>query len=944
MEEGDQAPEGVVRTEIVGGGGLTRFSSRLGRLSHVYLKDRLAGASEYLRIAGYFRSSIFDLVNEEIESIGTVKIVCNADLNPDDIRAARHVRDQMLFAKWNEVDDTVERLLRRPRYRRLYEILKRGNVEIRVVARQDAPFLHGKAGVVRRPNGEATAFMGSLNETREGWSQNYELVWEDTSPDGVAWVEEEFWHLWNLGKPLPDAVIEEIGRSARRVEVQLEQLEATSVAPAALVESDLYRGGEKLMPWQRAFVSLFLEHRRTYGKARLLLADEVGVGKTLSLAGCALVSSLLDDGPTLILCPATLATQWQTELKDKLNMPSAVWLSSKKAWQLDPDELPLPSVGPEGIVRCPRQIGIVSTGLIVQATREAELLKKRKFGLVILDEAHRARGGAEIGAHEREPNNLLDFMTEVARVSRHVLLGTATPIQTSIEDIWDLLKVLSQDASHVLGDAFSEWRQPDAVFPVIKGEVMPQNAREAWPLFRNPIPAGSEDEVIFGEIRSALGIGRDEYVSTLPWSSVPDDGMTHDLFENEVLTRKQGLGFFQRNNPIVRHVVLRKRSRLEDAGLIPRIPVDIHPLPEQPLPAMFQGLGVRTDHDFNVAYKAAEDFTLAFARRKKGGGLLKNLMLQRLCSSYASGIATARKLLEGRTIEAGDEIGLDLEAEDLGLVAEERRHLEAIIGALGDRPADPKLKAVLHFLQERRWIGLGCIVFSQYYETALWTAERLAVMLGEATPIAIYAGVGKSKLWSFGQWQSVERNHIKKAVADGDIKLVVATDAACEGLNLQALGTLINIDLPWNPSRLEQRIGRIKRFGQRRDRVDMLNLVYHGDIDRGSEVEDTTTIDEKIYARLSERMRTRFDIFGTLPDVINDEWITNIENLDEKLKEFTIRRARANAFDLRYAADVDASDERWELCERVLARADVVERLSRGWNERAKASAMENQG
>jgi superfamily II DNA or RNA helicase len=926
-------------TEIVGGGRLSRFSSRLGRLSHVYLKDRLAGASEYLRIAGYFRSSIFDLVNEEIETIGKVRIVCNADLNPDDLNIAKHVRDQLLFAKWNEVDDTVERLLRRPRYKRLHEILTRGNVEIRVVARQDAPFLHGKAGVVRRPDGEATAFMGSLNETREGWSQNYELVWEDTSDDGVAWVEAEFEHLWAIGKPLPDTIIEEIGRSARRVEVQVEQLQATQVAPAALVESDLYRGGEKLMPWQRAFVGQFLDHRETYGKVRLLLADEVGVGKTLSLAGSALVSSLLDDGPTLILCPATLASQWQTELKDKLNMPSAVWLSTKKAWQLDPDELPLPSIGAEGISKCPRQIAIVSTGLIVQGTREADILRKRKFGLVILDEAHRARGSVEMGKDEREPNNLLDFMSDIARKARHVLLGTATPIQTSIDDLWDLLEVLAQDAPHVLGDAFSEWRNSRTAFSVIRGELTPKSERDAWPLFRNPIPAASEDEVVFGDIRSALGMPKSDYVSSLPWSSVPDDGMTHSLFGDAVLTRKGDLGFFQRNNPIVRHVVLRKRSTLEEAGLIPRIPVHIHPIPGQHLPPMFQGLGVRTNHDFNIAYKAAEDFTLAFAKRKKGGGLLKNLMLQRLCSSYASGLATARKLLDGRAVETDDDIGLDIQADDVGLIAEERRHLETIIQALGNKPTDPKLDAVLYFLRERHWLDLGCIVFSQYYETAQSTAERLASAFGETIPIAIYAGVGKSRLWSGGQWQTVERNHIKKAVAEGLIKLVVATDAACEGLNLQTLGTLINIDLPWNPSRLEQRIGRIKRFGQRRESVDMLNLVYHGDIDRGEDVADTTTIDEKIYARLSERMRDRYDIFGTLPDVIDDDWIDDIERLDARLAEFTEKRKRANAFDLRYGDSVTADDERWELCERVLARTDVVERLSRGWGERAEREA-----
>jgi SNF2 family DNA or RNA helicase len=109
----------------------------------------------------------------------------------------------------------------------------------------------------------------------------------------------------------------EIGRSARRVEVQLEDLKPSEVAPAALVEADIYRKGEELMPWQRAFVALFLEHRETYGGVRLLLADEVGVGKTLSLAGAALVSALLGDGPVLILCPATLTTQWQIELKDR---------------------------------------------------------------------------------------------------------------------------------------------------------------------------------------------------------------------------------------------------------------------------------------------------------------------------------------------------------------------------------------------------------------------------------------------------------------------------------------------------------------------------------------------------------------------------------------------------------------------------------------------------
>jgi superfamily II DNA/RNA helicase len=93
--------------------------------------------------------------------------------------------------------------------------------------------------------------------------------------------------------------------------------------------------------------------------------------------------------------------------------------------------------------------------------------------------------------------------------------------------------------------------------------------------------------------------------------------------------------------------------------------------------------------------------------------------------------------------------------------------------------------------------------------------------------VGVYAGAGRSGLFLSQDFASVEREDIKKAVKTREVRLLVATDAACEGLNLQTLGTLINVDLPWNPARLEQRLGRIKRFGQSRHTVDMLNLVCH---------------------------------------------------------------------------------------------------------------------
>ena len=143
--------------------------------------------------------------------------------------------------------------------------------------------------------------MGSINETKSAFAQNYEILWEDTSSEGVIWVEEEFDALWRDAYPLPDAIVEEIERIANRVEIRFEDAKTEEVPAAALAESPIYRGGEQLQPWQRSFVTMFLQHREIYGKARLLLADEVGVGKTLSLAASAMISALLDDGAVLIL-------------------------------------------------------------------------------------------------------------------------------------------------------------------------------------------------------------------------------------------------------------------------------------------------------------------------------------------------------------------------------------------------------------------------------------------------------------------------------------------------------------------------------------------------------------------------------------------------------------------------------------------------------------------
>lgn len=908
---------------------IRRFSSRTHRLDASFLMQHLAGAHSYKRIAGYFTSSLFEVAGEVLEQIPEVKIVCNVDIHPDDLKVAQ-LRESKMLGRWNEHALEAEALLNRERYRRLDAFLAKHGQAVRIAPDEICGFVHGKAGVITLADGRRLGFIGSMNETRNGWQRHYEILWEDESPEGVAWIEEEFDFLWNAAKPLPHAVIREVHRRGYRREIEFVEIDDDeNLAPAALIESPLYREGQQLQSWQQGFLTECLRHQRLYGTVRLLLADEVGLGKTLSLATAALTLCLLSDKdngprrPVVIFAPATLTEQWQTEMLDKLGIPTARWDTVGKVW-LDADERVLSPAGREQIAHCPLRIGIVSTGLMMRDSLEKQHLLGMRFGVVILDEAHKARTRQGFGKEAGTPNELLAFMREIAARADHVLLGTATPIQTNPADLWDLLGILHQGSGRfVLGHDLAPWHRPDEVLDILAGRVEVESLTHAWELLRSPLPrmeSTSEPRArrLFSAIRQDLGLQNGEWQTNRSLADLTEE--TREILEEELERRISGATLFQRENPLVRHVVLRKRQQLEDAGLLARVGVDVHPEREQvseqrAFDALFEGKALRTSEDFRQAYGEARAFGKALAKRGKGSGFMKNLMEQRICSSIHAGLATARRLLQGDAEhEEDEEQEVDLKVE----TGEEREVLQRLITRLERLEADPKMEAVVNFLGKEKWLGLGVIIFSQYYDTAKWLAESLAARYPEEA-VGLYAGAGRSRLYQRGDSVSVERETLKRMVAEHQIRVMVATDAACEGLNLQTLGTLINVDLPWNPTRLEQRIGRIKRFGQRRETVDMLNLVFE------------QTVDEKIYERLSERMKNRYDLFGSLPDTIKDEWIDDIETLGEQLDEYINAQKTATGFDLRYTGTMMPPDKDWREFTEVLSRRDLATLMSAAW-------------
>jgi len=158
---------------------------------------------------------------------------------------------------------------------------------------------------------------------------------------------------------------------------------------------------------------------------------------------------------------------------------------------------------------------------------------------------------------------------------------------------------------------------------------------------------------------------------------------------------------------------------------------------------------------------------------------------------------------------------------------------------------------------------------------------------------------------------------LKDRVRTGDLKLLLGTDAASEGLNLQRLGTLINIDLPWNPTRLEQRKGRIQRIGQARSEIWIANLRYRG------------SVEDRVHQVLADRLEAIHGLFGQIPDTLEEVWVQVALN-DEQAANQLIDRTTAtrNPFDAKYSKVEDAD---WETCALVLNRISTKELLARGW-------------
>ena len=930
---------------------LQRHSSRRNRLDHAVLNQRLAGASSYDRIAGYFRSSLFEVAGEAVMAVtGKVRIICNSDIDPKDLETAAAAQAS-LRRSWCAGLPEEAPPAAMPRYRALYEALTSGKLEVRVLPDTAFGLIHGKAGVVRRPDGSATAFLGSVNESSSAWKVNYELLWEDDDPETIVWVQEEFDSLWNDARAIDLAccpfIQQDVQRIIQRQVIEPEEwkasLDPTVAAASAAVETPVYRREQGLWPHQKYFARLALERHRL-GGARLVLADQVGLGKTVQLAMAAMLMALdePEGGPILVLAPKPLLQQWQDELMELLSLPSARW--NGKAW-IDENDVEHPSDGVRSLSKCPRRIGLVSQGLVVRGLADAvrQLLSLR-YTCVIVDEAHRARrrkvpkvdAGPDEIDEKAEPNKVMAFLRDIGPKTKSMLLATATPVQLHPVEAWDLLEILSSGNEGVLGGwtRSSPWFRPSRCLEIATGivQVPSDDERDGWEYVRDPLPSRHEDPSL-RRIRDHLGIEDSRWQVNPEFINDLSPAIRRVQLRNGLLP-DYGIRF----NPLLRCIVRRTRGYLEStinpatgSYFLPRVSVKL--FGEEPESALILG------GYLHEAYEEAERFSDLLQQRVRGAGFFKTLLLRRLGSSMEAGRRTIRKLLGNDPDITDEEEEDDAEEEEPAQVGRPpqgasdfknftgpelqslRRCLE-LLQQGGNN--DPKLEALVSYLlgtnsqASARWLDLGCILFSQYFDTVRWVGEELSKRPEFAgLDIGLYAGSNRSGFWRNGRFQRCDRNDLKKRVREGELRLLLGTDAASEGLNLQRLGTLINIDLPWNPTRLEQRKGRIQRIGQARNEVWIANLRYRD------------SVEDRVHQVLADRLEAIHELFGQIPDTLEDVWVRIAQHDEAAARQLIDRTAvTRNPFDVKYSKVEDAD---WETCASVLNKVTVKEILSVGW-------------
>jgi len=565
----------------------------------------------------------------------------------------------------------------------------------------------------------------------------------------------------------------------------------------------------------------------------LLIADEVGLGKTIE-AGIIWTElrAREDMRRLLIVCPAMLREKWRDELKlrfgidadivDAKTLAEGIGRSSSvgpaRAWIASYQALRPPKTWRAGAELSKKPSGRQVLANLLDENAEEDPL----VDLVIFDEAHYMR-------NPESSANRLGGMLQ--KVSHHRVLLSATPINLASDDLFQLLRLCDPD----------HFQYPSSFQEMLNANQPLVSARDAA-LRRN-----STAEEILQHVQAAANSDLLRNSRQLA-SLIADPPTEHSLAKAEY--RAELASSLERIN-LLGHVVTRTRKR--DVQI------------ERP---------IRDVHAEKVPMTAAErrfyeyvtEVTRDYAwRRGISDGFLLATPQRQVCSCPA---AFARAWLGGEASlieDLADQVIDDCEeADEEGDFEDISASLKEFL--LANRPRD--LNAAELERSDSKLVRLAEVLGNYFSENPaekviLFTSFRVTAQYLRDQLVA--RGMPSMLLW--GNMSESKQDLINEFRERSDLRVLVATEVASEGVDLQFCRLLINYDLPWNPMRVEQRIGRIDRLGQKAKVIHIWNLFYQD------------TIDERIFSRLLERLKVFEQALGEPEPSIG----ATIQKLETKL-------------------------------------------------------------
>jgi superfamily II DNA or RNA helicase len=540
----------------------------------------------------------------------------------------------------------------------------------------------------------------------------------------------------------------------------------------------------------------------------VLLADEVGLGKTIE-AGLVLCQYWAESRrKLLIITPASLRKQWALELEEKFNLPSVILdARSYREFQKTGQASPL------------EQNQIVICSYHYAARLEAEI-KSISWDLVVMDEAHKLRNCY------RESNRLGQAIRNATEGRKKILL-TATPLQNSLVELYGLATLIDDRLFGDLPSFRTQFANAEGDLPAL---------RERLGTFCHRTLRSQVLEYVKYTQRRLL---------TRPFTPTEQE---HKLYEtvSAYLQREDCYALPHRQRHLI---VLLVRKVLSSS---PR--------------ALAGTLEMMRDRLLRIQEDAKNNANL-FDQLLAGNELDTDLLDELLEDAEDAEISEDETLLE---TELADE------PIDPAKLKKEIAELEDYIRWARSIGVDTKTLTLLKALEIgfEQMTGMSppaprkAVIFTESRRTQVFLKEFLEAN-GHAGKVVTFNGSNNDpdSKQIFESWVAKNRDtgrmtgsrpvDSRTAIIDAfrdSAEILIATEAAAEGINLQFCALVVNFDLPWNPQRIEQRIGRCHRYGQEHDVVviNFLNQRNEADV------------------RVHELLETKFHLFSTLFDASDD--------------------------------------------------------------------------